>query len=74
MNETFQRYMESREPNTLSAIGRYVRLKSTGIENVYLKQKKALYGRYTNADEVEIAERIAREVVKSVDEILKERK
>lgn len=74
MNELYQRYADSRNTNTISAIGQYARRKNMGVENMYLEQKKALYGRYTGLEGKKMAGEIAYEVVKSVDKIVKDRK
>ena len=74
MNKLQDRYMDSRETNNLSAIGRYARMKDAEDMDVYLEQKKAVKRQNDGIEEKVCADRIARAIVVSVDKILLNRK
>lgn len=71
MNKVYKRYADSRGQNSLSAIGRYMRAKEQSPLDNYIQQKKRMRELYLLGQaEKEQIDRIAKEIVKVVDEVI----
>ena len=66
MHEEYIRYVQSREPKNLSAIGRYLEMQNYSMIDKYIAQKQNL-----GMDEI-IGYVLAQSFAKSFEEILKE--
>lgn len=71
MDKVYRRYADSRGHNSLSAIGRYIRAKEQSDIDNYIQHKKRMSELYLLGQaEKEQIERIAKEIVKAVDEVI----